>query len=330
MLGIGIISYNDRQYLIHCLESLNKNLVNIDDYKIVMLDNYNDDEIKKIAIKNNCIYLKHTDGNIGFGNGHNYIIKWFFDNKYNLNKYLILNTDMIFEKNFVNELLKTFDVNINATAVIGTIYQIDQQYKTDYEIDTNGIFIQKNLNCYNDKKKYNKITEVYGFSGTAVMFDITKLKDFLPNLFDPLFFMYKEDIDLSFRLRAQNHKIFLNPKAIGYHIRTLNTSYQYEKNIFYKLQSIIKDRSKISKSAEKWSFKNHTIYLLKHISIKLGFKSICFIIIFEIKRFLYALIFRQYLLKEYINVYKVLPLIFKYRKNNIYKYNYKEVKKWMK
>lgn len=330
MLGIGIISYNDTYYLNKCLSDLNKCLSNINNYKIAILDNYGlDNNIAKIVNQYKAQYLKHKNGNIGFGCGHNYIIKWFIENNHTLSKYLILNPDMTFDINFVRQLLNTFDIYTNATAVIGSIYQIDKTYKLNHKIDANGIFIQKNLNCYNDKNQYNETVEVYGFSGVSVMFDIKKLKDFLPDLFDPLFFMYKEDIDLSFRLRAQGHKIYINPKAIGYHIRTLNTSYQYKKNIIDRFRSILEDRKQIHKQAEQWSFKNHTIYLLKHISIKLGFISILYIIMFEIKRFVYALIFRQHLLCEYIYVCKLLPNIFEYRKN-ISKYDYNEIKKWMK
>jgi N-acetylglucosaminyl-diphospho-decaprenol L-rhamnosyltransferase len=39
------------------------------------------------------------------------------------------------------------------------------------------------------------------------------------NIFDPSFFMYKEDIDLSLRLRARGWRLGFDPGAESYHCR---------------------------------------------------------------------------------------------------------------
>ncbi len=49
--------------------------------------------------------------------------------------------------------------------------------------------------------------------------------------FDPRFFAYYEDVDLSWRIRLNGHSIVLDPKSIVYHLRG-GTSRKFKNNIF--------------------------------------------------------------------------------------------------
>ena len=72
-----------------------------------------------------------------------------------------------------------------------------------------------------DEGQYDKSQSLQGFCGAGVLLNKKALEKV--GLFDPNFFMYYEDGDLSFRMRKNGWKIYFCPKAVIRHIHSASS-----------------------------------------------------------------------------------------------------------
>lgn len=251
----GILAYNGEKYFKKCFESLFKQ--NFNDFEIVVLDNASPNQDHKILKKqySNKIRVIHSDKNLGFGKGHNKIMQE-SDSEY----YFCLNQDMFFEPDFIKEIVSVLDKNPQAGSATGKLYRWDfeNDSKTDH-IDTIGIFPKKTHQFEDiaqgekDTGKFDEQKEIFGSSGAAVALRRSALKEV--GAFDPLFFMYKEDVELAYKLQWGGWKCVYTPKAIAYHDRTTP-----------KASSILQGRKSKPLHIRKWSYLNHLILIEKNYS----------------------------------------------------------------
>ena len=239
------------------------------------------------------IYLRHPNGNIGFSKGHNYILKKTPDSKY----YFCLNTDILVEKSGYSACVKALDKDENLCMVSGKLYHWDfeNDNKTNV-IDTLGIVGSRGHHFWDrgqgkiDKGQYDgTINNVFGISGAAFFIRracIKQLHGRDNQLFDETIFMYKDDVDLAYRMRWQNLKIKFLPKVLGYHARTLGKG---------KKKSLFEAKN---------SYKNHIIMLRSNVSGKYGLQTELSIFMYETLKFLYYLFTKP-------KVLAVIPQAFK-------------------
>jgi len=288
---IGMISYNDKHYLEKALPKL----IDLPEARIVILDNAQNDDIKKYLKKNypQITYLRHPKGNIGFSRGHNYIIKESSKSKY----YFCLNTDILIEKNGYTNCIKVLDENETLTMISGKLYHWDfKNSKKTNVIDTLGIIGSRGHHFWDrgqgkiDKGQYDDtINNVFGVSGAAFFvrrLDIKKLYGVDSELFDETIFMYKDDVDLAYRMRWLGLKIKFLPDVLGYHARTLGKG---------KKKSLFEAKN---------SYKNHLIMLRSNVDKKYKLQTKLSILMYEIIKFLYYLIIKP-------KVLTVIPQAFK-------------------
>jgi|GEM_PF-123249 len=143
--------------------------------------------------------------------------------------------------------------------------------------------------------------------------------------FDENFFMYKEDVDLAWRLRLYGWKTVYTPKAVAYHGRGSGDS------MAKSYIDIIKERRKINKKAKFFSFKHQRL-----MQIKNDFPSLLFtkhfprFIIKEIGAWAYMMIFERFTLRILKDLYRDIPLFLKKRKMVMAKKRIgtREMEKW--
>lgn len=274
---IGLISYNDKQYLKNTLPLLAK----LPSSHIIILDNASNDDIKAFIKKSfpSITYIRHPEGNVGFSKGHNYILKKAPASKY----YLCLNTDIKLEKEAYEQCVKALEEDSNIAMVSGKLYHWDSRndVKTTI-IDTLGIIGscghhfwdrgqgKKDVGQYDDT-----LNTIFGISGAAFFIRrsiIHKLHGADHLLFDEHIFMYKDDVDLAYRMRWQQLKITLLPVVLGYHARTLGK--KKKKSLF----------------EAKNSYKNHWIMLRSNFDRGFRLRTKLAIIMYELLKFLYYLV----------------------------------------
>lgn len=310
-------TYQSEKYFDPCFTSLLKQ-----DYpglEIYVLDNGSPVKtgIENLKKKFPEIHFLESDKNLGFGGGHNFIIR----NTASQGSpfYACLNFDMIFEPDFISKLVDGIRQSADISAVTGKLKRWDferfmrarsagnmyEDGKTNF-IDTAGLRIRKSHRFEDrgqgevDYGQYDKPEQIFGSSGAASLLRRTAIESIAftndhgeKEYFDELFFMYKEDIDLAYRMQWAGWKAFYIPQAVAYHDRSVFTGGN-------DWLSIMKNRRKKSASVNEWSFLNQEILLAKHFEnrgFSRGVKNATKW--YKIKSFLYIMLFEPNLLRQF-------------------------------
>ena len=203
-----IVSFKSDQVIDNCIKSIPNEI------KIIVVDNSNDKKFKENIEKRysnvECI-LSST--NLGMGSGNNFGLKYV-----KTDFAIIINPDVIFEENSVDELIS--ELKKIETFSISAPISSDMKYP-NYKIDKKFLRDENNLKPF----------KVKSIDGYAMVFNLKELKD-IQNFyfFDENFFMYLENDDLCKRLRSHGGNIFVVPRSKINHLggKAVNSKYSYE------------------------------------------------------------------------------------------------------
>ena len=207
-LSVVIVSFKSDHVIHHCINSIDKEI------EIIVIDNSNNTKFKKSIeeqYKNvKCIL---SSNNIGMGAGNNVGIK-------NTSKdfALILNPDVILEKNSIEEIIKA-SKSLEPFGVIAPIS--DKIQFPNYKL-------YKNENHKFDQSNPFKVKTVDGYSMLLNLKRLRKLDNF--NFFDENIFLYLENDDFCKRLSLNNENIYIVPKSKIRHLggEAVDPKYEYE------------------------------------------------------------------------------------------------------
>lgn len=320
-ISIIIVTWNGEAYIEKCLNSIfTQNLFfssdkNEDFFDLLIIDNNSGDKTLSIVEENLAPNLKIVKNkqNIGFAKAYNQGIHW-TSGKY----VLVLNQDVYLDKNFLQETINFLDSYPKVAAINPAIFKwLDNP--SDKIVDSLGVSFTNSFRFYNvgEGNKYADLEKidikpVFGFTGTAVIFRRSALYDvaWQRQFFDESFFAYKEDIDLSWRLRWRNWDIVNLPQAIAFHKRT--ASQNFDNNDY---QLLIKNYLAKPKFINYFSYRNHLYCLLKNLSWQLFIRNLFYISWYEFKKAVF-LIFTQPLLfiQAWLDIFKNLKDIRQKRK----------------
>jgi len=301
---IGVLTYNSEKYVEPALNTLLAQ--EYENIEIVVLDNNSSDKtVKIIKDKFEDVRLIENDKNIGFAAGHNRIISE-TDGQF----YACVNIDMIFEQNFVSQLMKAIEEKPTLGSAGGKLKrwdfegylknsgQIREMGKTNF-IDSVGLRILKNHRFEDigqgdvDHGQYDQVKNLFGVSGAAVLYRQKALDDVAfthedgrKEYFDESMFMYKEDVDLAYRLQWAGWKCRFTPFAVGYHDRTVSAQH-------LSTFELIQNRSRKPSKVNKISYLNHQILLKKNYSNSFSGKTKGATTWYNFKVFVYLLLLEQ-------------------------------------
>nr|HPL93224.1 hypothetical protein [bacterium] len=150
-------------------------------------------------------------------------------------------------------------------------------------------------------------------SGAAALYKMEALEDVAyineanqKEYFDELMFMYKEDVDLAYRLQLAGYKSIYTPLAVAYHDRSVN-------RIGKGIWGIIKGRLGRRKEYKEWSWLNHHIILEKMSGLDYSLDTKWKTRWFGFKSFVYVLFAEPYVLKQWWQLWKMRGEIAKRR-----------------
>ncbi|MFH2136225.1 MAG: glycosyltransferase family 2 protein [Patescibacteria group bacterium] len=229
-----LINYKDyaKKYLPECIASLRKQSYPKDSFKIFIVDNATSAETEK--------YLRETapeaeiipdERNTGFALGNNLAMERALAANYD---YVVLfNMDTIADPDWLSELVAAAEADKN----IGAVQSLIRLHPETEKINSLGNemhFLGFGF-CegYGEKISDLEIPVARQFfyaSGAAAIYPAKVLREV--GLFDPEFFMYHEDTDLSWRIRQAGYKIVLTEKSVMFH------KYQFSRSIlqFYYME----------------------------------------------------------------------------------------------
>ena len=215
-LSIVIVNYNVKDLLYNCLKSIYNNSENID-LEIFVVDNDSKDYSMEMVEEHfpNVITIKNTN-NVGFSTANNQAIK-LCKNEF----ILLLNPDTIIKPNTLFESMRFMKNNQNCGALsvmmkngIGDFLPESKRgfpspmvsffrlFKFHKLFPKSAFFNQYYLG-HLDKYSRHEIDVLCGafFLSRKKVFDTV-------GLLDETFFMYGEDIDLSFRIKKRGYSVF--------------------------------------------------------------------------------------------------------------------------
>lgn len=313
---IGILTHNSQKYLEPCLNSLLSQ--EYENLEIVVLDNHSEDQtINILRGKFESIRCIESDVNLGFAKGHNKILA-----QTDSHFYACLNVDMIFEPSFITHLVRAIDEKPTFGSAGGKLKrwdfeghlkksgQIRELGKTNF-IDSVGVRILKNHRFEDigqgevDHGQFDQAKNLFGVSGAAALYRRKALEDVAfvnkdghKEYFDEAMFMYKEDIDLAYRLQWAGWKSRYTPHAIGYHDRTVSVG-----NL--STWDLIRNRANKPSKVNQISYRNHQILLQKNYSGAFSNQTKGATSWYNFKVFAYLILFEQETLIEWFNLLRM-------------------------
>lgn len=221
-----IVNWNGEKTITQCLDSVYSQTYK--NYEVILLDNHSSDQSVEIIRKKYSVDKRiELDKNYGFAEANNRGLE------HSKGKYLaLINNDSILEKDWLEKAVSVFqksdDENLASIAT-----KIIQYHRRDL-IDSAGVeyyglgacWDYKNLPCTADQVSRRK--QVFGACATAALYKKSVINKV--GFFDPNFFIYFEDTDLSFRLRLFGYTCIYEPEAVSYHYGTRR---RIKKNKFF-------------------------------------------------------------------------------------------------
>jgi GT2 family glycosyltransferase len=210
LVSIVILSYNSREDLEECIHSLITQRYH--SFEIILVDNASMDGSEEfVRINYPEIRVVQTGKNLGYAAGNNagfevakgeYIV--------------VVNPDTVADPEWLAELVKPLESDQTITATTSKIliyYHKDRINTCANKNHPTGLTFCRGLNKSADE--FNNYQVVSSVSGCSFAIRSDTLKSI--NGFDPDFFLYQEDADLSWRIRFAGGKIMYVPKSVIYH-----------------------------------------------------------------------------------------------------------------
>ncbi len=333
MVSIHLVTYNGLKYLPHCLNSIFEQIFK--DWFLVIIDNASTDGSQKycqeyqplnLLHKQNKVKIINNSVNVGFAKGHNQALKL-----NNSDYVLVLNQDIILDPKFLLILMEFITKHPEVGSVAGKMLRwnftsdITNEYLRDDSltdiIDSTGLGFFKNHRFVDlgqglkDTGQYNTDKELFGCSAAAAIYRREALESvkFInqagqAEYFDEDFYMYKEDIDLAYRLHLLGWKFQYLHLALAYHDRTAKGAHQMGDLFTFK------HRKFKSNFINYHSYKNHLFVLVKNVTRAALYKYGIFILAYELKKIMYLLIFERSTLLGLKDFFLKLRVMFKKRK----------------
>lgn len=215
-VAVVILTYNAKKLVLQCLFDLLKSKSSrLKITPIVVVNGSRDGTVKEIAGKFPKTIIIDNQKNYGFSNGINFGLKLAVQQNYNW--ILLLNDDVRFNPEFLEELVREADKN--SYSICGPLI-----LTIDNKVWSNGGVIDKvrfsgGLIDYGKDKTVKKNQPVDFISGTAMLVkkEVFEKIGFL----DEDYFLYYDDVDFCFRAKKTGFNSYIVPSAQITHLETL-------------------------------------------------------------------------------------------------------------
>ena len=237
-LSVVIVNYNVRQYLAACLDSVAKALDGIEGEVFVVDNNSSDDSVEFISRHYPWVHLINNKENLGFSKANNIAIRQ------SVGEYvLLLNPDTLVDKETFRGVLQFMDSHPEAGGAGVKMYNADGTIAPESRraVPTPFVAARKMLGFtkryYMSYLSWDEAAQIQVVSGAFFMIRRKALEQV--GLLDEDFFMYGEDIDLSYRLLKGGWENWYLPYSIIHYKgkSTQKSDYRYV-HVFYQAMLI--------------------------------------------------------------------------------------------
>ncbi len=139
---------------------------------------------------------------------------------------VFINPDTFLPPEYLALAVTVLDENPGAAVVSGKLLGFDRKaMRPSGKIDSTGIFKRWYGRWYDrgqgeeDRGQYHLVAALPAVCGALICCRLKALQPYRGTVFDPDFFLYKEDVDLALRLRAAGWILIYDPRLYAYHCR---------------------------------------------------------------------------------------------------------------
>jgi GT2 family glycosyltransferase len=202
-LTIVIVTYRtDEKILTDCLNSIDPQI------NILIVENSKNNKFKeKLENKYPNLNVVLSGRNLGYGAGNNFGLS-----RVKTKFALILNPDVTLEQNFIKEIDKYLDQQINFH-IMGVNYRNDTQWKSSGFFSE---FDKKIKLKHEEKSNHDSLKLVDWIVGYTMLINLEKFES--RKLFDENIFLYFEDFDLCRRIKSIEGKIYSSKDLLANHL----------------------------------------------------------------------------------------------------------------
>lgn len=216
-LAIIVLNWNGADDTLNCVESLQQQTLRPE---IIIVDNNSsDDSVERFedhikSQKKDAPILIKNSQNLGFAGGINTGL--IYAKEHNFEYIGVLNPDAIADKKWCRAIVDELSTHLDCGIATGIMQRRDGK-----TLDTTGdLYTTWGLPGPRNRDEPienapSKPGEVFGATGGGAIYRAAIFDDI--DMFDEDFFMYYEDVDLSFRAQLAGWKVRFTPEAIAYH-----------------------------------------------------------------------------------------------------------------
>jgi GT2 family glycosyltransferase len=215
-VAIILLNWNSFDHTSNCIESLQ--LCDYPSFEIIVVDNGSiDGSGNLLKAKFPEIILIASPTNEGFAAGNNRGFSYAIDNQFTYA--MMLNNDVFVEPDFISKLINYMESHPETGAIQPKIF-----FNHDRKKIWNGGSYYLSWLGWTYSKRYmrkagvlqSQFQQVDWITGCAFLTKTSILKEV--GLLKEAFFIYYEDVDLSFRIRSNGYQLIFHPESIIYHI----------------------------------------------------------------------------------------------------------------
>lgn len=220
-IAVIIVTHNSQNVIDSCIDSLLIQTKCVDQIIVVDSGSSNTHYLGKYSSLEQVQVFKET--NIGFSKSNNVGYSKISDKT---DFVVFANPDTILTDKFIENMISIFEGETSVGILTGKLLHFDLENNLPSgKIDSTGIFRKWFGRWYDrgqgevDCGQYDSAEYVPAICGALMCCRNDLLKQFDGKVFEPDFFMYKEDIELSLKSIKKGFKLLYNPSLIAYHGR---------------------------------------------------------------------------------------------------------------
>lgn len=285
---IGLVSYNDLAFLQESLPVLEELRLNLP-ADVVVMENAGNKEVQAFVKKEFPKFeLVKSKENLGYGASYSKILNEHPGHKY----FLLVTSDVFLDVPVVKQFVQRMEKDSELAMCAGKLHHWDlENHRRTEIIDSLGIMGEKRHHFVDrghgevDSGQYDDVLgDAFGISGAVFMLRTSVVEKLGGELFEPRMWMYKEDIDLAYRLRWLDEKIQIFPEVWGWHARSVANKEGQSLGALARADKGKRDYGRAH------SYKNHILLLKNHVSWRYGLRVLSRIAFYEFMKGGYMLV----------------------------------------
>lgn len=294
LVSVIVPCYNAMKYLPECLASLAG--LDYPHLELLLIDDCSTDGSADFVEKNFPRFklVRHLK-NQGFATTVDEGI-WLTTGKY----VFLVNTDTVHNPEYLRIVVARMEESPELAAIAGKVGKYDfERHRPLSVIDSVGLVMLKNRRVLDlgqgeeDRGQFERAGTVFGVSGQNPLYRRQALEEVAipvagrerPEIFDRDLFMYKEDVDLAWRLRLAGWRAWYEPRARAWHGRATSAVPRLN-NL-----EILSNRRKMNRFQKFHSLKNRYLVMFKNEVPRVWLLHLPIILFYDILYFGYNLIF---------------------------------------